>query len=288
VAARELRGMKKDDVHVWPLRLDLAPAAQARLETLLSDDELARAQRFARAADRNRYVCAHGLLRLVLARYIGLRPEDVAFGTGRGGKPRLANRRGPRFNLSHADGLGLLAVSGGREVGVDLEKVRELGHLGELARRCFSPVEQAAFAAIAEARQLRAFFAGWTRKEAFLKALGDGLSRRLDSFDVALKPGAPARLLRVQGAPRAHYALRALRPAAGYEGAVAADGRRITLRWWPWAKVAALAGIRDAEGRAPAARARRAGGRRGRVRVRTASARRHWGSDAVLIGEKEP
>ena len=250
--ARGFAGAHPDDVHIWPLRLDLAPDARGRLETFLSVDERARARRFLHARDRNRYECAHGLLRLVLSVYTGGRPEDVAFERGPGGKPRLVGLRGPRFSLSHSDGLGLVAVSAGREVGVDVERVRGVSAVADLARTCFSPAERSALAAVRAPLRLRAFFAGWTRKEAFLKAVGAGLSRPLDSFDVALAPGEPARLLRVRGAPGAteRWALRSLRVAPGYVAAVAAVGAHVAIRWQPWEMLAALVEAADGAARA--------------------------------------
>lgn len=232
--------MRPNDVHVWSLRLDLSPVVRDRLASLLSADERARAQRFARAADRSRYVCAHGLLRLILAGYLGAPPEKVAFDTGSGGKPQLRNRPSLHFNLAHAGALGLVAVSAEREVGVDVERVHEVGAVRDLAQTCFSCIEQDTLAAVAEPLRLRAFFAGWTRKEAFLKLVGAGLARPLASFDVTLAPGEPVRLLRVRGEPAADYALCALRPAPGYVGAVAAMGKDITICWQPWQMLAVL------------------------------------------------
>jgi 4'-phosphopantetheinyl transferase len=229
-------------VHVWSLRLDLYQAADDRLERVISADEAARADRFVVAADRRRYVAARGLLRVVLSGYLGVRPHDVALEAGARGKPQLANRADPRFNLSHAGALGLVAVSADREVGVDIEEIRDVGDLEDLAETCFSPVERAALTAVPATQRQRAFFAGWTRKEAFLKALGEGLSWPLASFDVTLTPGEAARLLRVHEAPGApgRYALRSLRPAPGYVGALAIDGRGATVHCRPWGKLAAL------------------------------------------------
>jgi len=240
--------LRNGEVHVWTLQLDLERAAKERLETFLSEAEVARARRFENADYRRRWVCAHGLLRVVLSGYTGTRPEEVAFEDGPGGKPRLADRPGPRFNLSHADGLALVAVSPDREVGVDVERVREIGSLRALADNCFSPAERTALDQIAGPRRLQAAFAGWTRKEAFLKALGDGLARPLDSFDVTLVPGEPVRLLRVDDAPEApgRYTLRAVRPAPGYVGAVAVDGRDAEIRWRPWELLAATLQSMDA------------------------------------------
>jgi 4'-phosphopantetheinyl transferase len=229
-------------VHVWSLRLDLDRETQDRLEDVISAEETARAERLVRAADRRRSAAAHGLLRVVLSGYLGVRPDGIALETGAGGKPRLADREEPRFNLSHAGARGLVAVSAGREVGIDIEEVREVGDMERLAARCFSPVERLALAAVPAPERRGAFFAGWTRKEAFLKARGEGLSRPLDSFDVTLAPGEPPRLLRLEGVPGApaRYTVRALRPAPGYVGALAVDGPATTIHYRPWTALSAL------------------------------------------------
>ena len=230
------------EVHVWTLRLDLPEAVHDRVAGVLSAAETARAERFVVAAARTRYAAARGLLRVILSGYVGRAPGDLTFEAGSGGKPALAGVRGPRFNLSHAGAMGLVAVSAGAEVGVDVEEIREAGDLAGLAEKCFSPAERAAFAAVPARLRRTAFFAGWTRKEAFLKVLGVGLTRPLESFDVSLAPGEPARLLRVDGVPDApaRYALRALEPAAGYVGAVAIEARGITIRHRPWRTLSAL------------------------------------------------
>jgi 4'-phosphopantetheinyl transferase len=258
--------LRDGEVHVWTLRLDLDRAAQDRLEPLLSAEEVARARRFVHQTDRRRYVLAHGLLRLVLSGYVGARPQDIVFEEGPGGKPRLAEHPGPRFNLSHADDLALVAVSRDREVGIDVERIREIGSLRALADACFSPSERAALAAIAGPLRLQAAFAGWTRKEAFLKAIGEGLARPLDSFEVTLLPGEPARLVRVDDAPDApeRYTLREVQPAPGYVGAVAVEGRPAAIRSRPWETLGAL--LEAGEERRARRRERPAGGegRRGR------------------------
>jgi 4'-phosphopantetheinyl transferase len=233
------RDRRLGEVHVWSLRLDVGPAERVRLGELLSADEAARARRFVRASDRDHWVCAHGLLRQVLSRYTGLRAPQIAFERAVGGKPRLAGGAGPHFNLTHADGLALVAVSADREVGVDVERVRPMDGLGDLAARCFTGVERGALAAVAASQLAEAFFAGWTRKEAFLKLGGEGLARPLASFDVTLTPGQPARVLRVEGVPDAarRYTLRAVRPAPGYLGAVAVEGEGVLILHRGWARL---------------------------------------------------
>jgi 4'-phosphopantetheinyl transferase len=223
--------LEADDVHVWSMSLDLSEAEQRRLERVISAEETARAERFVFPADRRRYVAAHGLLRSILSGYLGASPGAIAFRSNSDGKPRLAHPERVRFNLSHSGFLGLLAVSADREVGVDIEEIRDIGDMEDLAKTCFSPVERAALAAVPTAQRKWAFFAGWTRKEAFLKALGDGLLRPLDSFDVNLTPDEPARLIRAQGVAAESYAVRSLEPAPGYVGALVVNGPKVTVRW---------------------------------------------------------
>jgi 4'-phosphopantetheinyl transferase len=220
------------DVHVWWTWLDLPHHVLSRLESTLSPEEASQARRFHFTADRERYVVTHGFLRVLLSNYLDTSPRRVAVFTAPGGKPRVAGRRSLRFSLSHAATIGIVAVSADREVGIDLEQIREIDDPAGLAETCFSAAEAATLAGLPESQRLRAFFAGWTRKEAFLKATGDGLSRSLSSFDVSLPPDEPPRLLHVHGDPRApeRYWLMALEPAAGYVGALAVDGRPATIR----------------------------------------------------------
>jgi len=238
------RRLEADDVHVWSLPLDLPEAELRRLVGVVSAEEAARAEQFVHILNRRRYLAAHGLLRLVLSGYLGTSPDAVAVRSNSDGKPRLAHPEHLRFNLSHSGLHGLLAVSANREVGVDIEEIRDVGDLEDLAKTCFSPNEQAALAAVPAAQRRGAFFAGWTRKEAFLKALGDGLSRSLDSFDVSLAPGEPARLLRLDGCPGLSrpYTIRSLEPAPDYVGALAVEGSQVTVRWRRWGRQAARPG----------------------------------------------
>ena len=190
-----------DAVHVWRVRLD--PDGELDdLWELLSDDERGRAGRLVQAHHRRRFVAAHGALRRILAGYTASAARELAFDRGPHGKPALvvtegSSRPGLEFNLSHSSDLALVAVARERPVGVDLERwKREMDHL-ELATRFFSPVEQATLRQLAERGDalVHGFFAAWTRKEAYLKARGEGVMRGLHHFDVTLAPEEPARLL---------------------------------------------------------------------------------------------
>lgn len=213
-------------VHVWRVPLADADAARA-LRPLLSDDERARADRFYREEHRLRFTVAHGWKRRILARYVRAGAEALRFDCGPHGKPALAGLPDAvHFNLSHSGDLALVAVAAEGPVGVDVERWDdEVEHLA-LAERFFSPTEREALRALAgDARAVvDGFFAAWSRKEAYLKATGDGITRGLHHFDVALAPGAPARLLADRRDPRAteRWVMRALDVAPGYSAAVVA------------------------------------------------------------------
>jgi 4'-phosphopantetheinyl transferase len=211
------------EVHVVTLDLDQDGADEERFAALLSADERARSQRFRFARDRRRFIVGRGTLRLILGRYLGAQPARLSFRYGPHGKPALEGDSALRFNLSHSQGLALYALAMEHEVGVDMERIQPLPDLEDIARSCFAEGEIAALWALPEAQRLHAFFACWTRKEAFIKAIGDGLSFPLDRFDVSLVPGAPARLLRVEGDPgeASRWTLAALHPAPGYAAALA-------------------------------------------------------------------
>jgi 4'-phosphopantetheinyl transferase len=171
----------------------------ARLHSLLSPDEQARAARFRSPLHRDRFAVAHGRLREILAARLQVPPASLRFDTGEHGKPHLSGEHAPsglQFNLSHSDDRGLVGWAEGRHLGVDIELWRPLGDEAALVRRFFSPAENAAYAALAESERTQGFFECWTRKEAYIKAVGRGLGLPLDSFDVSFGKGRDAALLR--------------------------------------------------------------------------------------------
>lgn len=219
--------------HVFCFRLDRSADRLASLRALLSPDELARADRFLRAADGAHFTAARGQLRQILSAYTGLPAAGLSFRYNPQGKPALAygGAEGDlRFNLSHISGLGLLAVTEGREVGVDIEWLGREVDFRQLASRFFAPAEVAALAALPPHELAQGFYNGWTRKEAYIKARGLGLAIPLDSFEVSLTPGEPPRLKGAQGA----WSLHALEPAPGYTAAVVVEGEIEGLRCWRW------------------------------------------------------
>lgn len=208
---------------------DLAADRQSTVVamSILSAHERARANRFALDLARRRYVLARARLRRLLGDRLNVRPQDLRLVTGRHGKPALGGRHaaaGLEFNLSHSEDIVVYAFSWSGEVGVDIEAVRPLRSADEIASLMFSSRENAAYRAVDRRHRLHAFFNCWTRKEAFVKALGSGFHHPLKRFDVSLAPGEPARILRVGGTPgdECGWRVREFAPAPGWVGAVVA------------------------------------------------------------------
>lgn len=220
---------RNDTIEIVVAGLALEPAAVRASASLLSAAERERARRFAFGRDARRFIVGRGRLRQLLGARLGVRPESVELVYGARGKPALANsgRNSLRFNLSHRDDLAVYALSWGCEVGIDVEAIRPLADADAVAARFFSRPEHAAYRALDPRDRPLGFFQCWTRKEAFIKALGEGLSHPLDSFDVSLAPGAPAELLRVEAVPGDDrgWRLASFFPAPGFVAAVVAEER---------------------------------------------------------------
>ena len=229
--------LRRDEVHVW--RASLAQTEVERFQELLSTDERERADRFRFSRDRDNFIVARATLRKILGQYLRVPPAQLRFSYNSFGKPELHPSTGDSallFNLAHAGQLALYAITSGREVGIDVECVREDVDCGEIATHFFSRREVAALRALPSEAQTQAFFNCWTRKEAYIKARGAGLSLPLDKFDVSLSPHEPAALLSTQGGAQetAHWSLRELVPGSPYVAAVAVEGRDWQLRCWQW------------------------------------------------------
>jgi 4'-phosphopantetheinyl transferase len=226
-----------DEIHLWSWPLDLPASRIEALRRALSEEEGRRADRFRTGQLRNRFVAGRGTLRSVLARYLGLQPRQLQLTYEPLGKPVLATAVGPgrlHFNISHSHGLALLAVADGREVGVDLEQIRPMPNAARLVERFFSPQENRQWRRLPPEAQPTAFFQAWTRKEAWLKAIGSGLSFPLSQFCVSLLPGEQARVLSIRGdtAEAAQWWLDSCEPSPGYVAAVAVQGRPAAIRRW--------------------------------------------------------
>jgi 4'-phosphopantetheinyl transferase len=217
----------------------VASADVSALEHLLTPDERRRAGRFRFLKDQERFRACRGRLRVILGHYLGRPPEELRFAYGRHGKPALALGSGDDslcFNLAHTEGMVLYGVTVGRDVGIDVERLRADVACLQIAEQFFSPREVASLRALPPALQEAAFFKCWTCKEAYLKARGEGLAFPLHEFDVSLVPGEPAALLRTNQDPReaARWSIKELTPGPGYAAALAVEGRDWRLACWQW------------------------------------------------------
>ncbi|TXN38952.1 4'-phosphopantetheinyl transferase superfamily protein [Methylobacterium sp. WL30] len=209
-------------IRVWSIDLALSAGQLARCDAWLSPDEAARADRFLRVEDRDRFRASHAALRLILAPALGLGGDALAFTAGPAGKPELAGALAGslRFNLSHSGTRALVGVSPTAAIGVDVEAVRPIPDVLRIARAHFAPWEAEALAALTSEALGLAFTGLWTRKEAVVKALGAGLSLPLDRFALTLPP-APPRLVAIDGDDPQAWSLHHLEPGSGTVGAAA-------------------------------------------------------------------
>lgn len=219
---------------MWRASLRAGGRSVARLRATLSMDERARADRFVQAAHRDAFVCARGFLRDVLGRVSGRAAATLRFGYGSAGKPRLDDGTTLRFNLSHSDGVALLALTRGREVGVDVEALRAVPDALLLADRHMAASEARALRRVAPERRDAAFLRCWTLKEAYVKAVGDGLGMALDAFEVGFDAPAPRLRLLPSGATPEDWSLEAIDPGPGYVGALAREAGSASLACFDW------------------------------------------------------
>jgi 4'-phosphopantetheinyl transferase len=229
-------------VHVWRASLEQPGEAVKDLYQLLSPDEQARANRFHFDKDRRHFIVARACLRKLLGEYLGIKPAEIQFAYRDYGKPHLApavpdQSAKLKFNLAHAAGVAVYAFTRLGEIGVDLEYIKPEFTGDDIARRFFSRAEADAFEKLPPDVRTLAFFNCWTRKEAFIKAKGAGLSLPLDQFDVTLAPDQEASLLRTRWdeSEAARWSLRPLEIGVGYVGAVALEAHGWQLTCWDFA-----------------------------------------------------
>jgi 4'-phosphopantetheinyl transferase len=231
--------LDSDEVHIWRTSLDQAPIQIESFLSSLAADEKARAERFYFARDRGHFIVARGVLRAILARYLNRAAAQLSFCYGPQGKPALAGESGAdaiQFNLSHSHGLALYVVTKGRQLGIDLERIRPEVAVSEIADRFFPPEESATLRALPADMQREAFFRSWTRKEASIKARGEGLSLPLKQIELPLPQDESHTAGNAQTAPveTARWSLLDLIPAPDYVAAIAAEGHGWRLRYWLW------------------------------------------------------
>jgi 4'-phosphopantetheinyl transferase len=203
----------------------------------LAADEHVRAEQFYFERDREHFIAARGVLRAILGGYLNRAPESLSFCYSSHGKPALAGETDDdaiRFNVSHSHGVALFAVTRGREVGIDVEHIRSDLEVAEIAERFFSQREVAMLRTLPTEAQRQAFFCYWTRKEAYIKARGEGLSLPLNQFDVS---GEPAAIFATQQdtSEASRWSLQELTPAPGYAAAITVEGHGWHLTRWQWA-----------------------------------------------------
>lgn len=183
----------RGELHLRLVDLREAAGVERGLRCFLSRDEIERAARFQSEGARSRFVLTRAWLRVILSRCLDTTPERISFSLGANGKPALAEEwrhRALSFNVSHSEGYALIGLATGRAIGVDIEQVRPMPDFAEIASGYFSEAEMHAITALPEADRLRGFFRCWTRKEAFMKATGDGMAIALDAFSVTLDDDA--------------------------------------------------------------------------------------------------
>jgi 4'-phosphopantetheinyl transferase len=224
--------LSANQVHLWRANLDDHVAGGLR--PLLAADEISRADRFHFDKDRNHYIVARGLLRKLLGSYLNTPAAELSFSYAEKGKPFLASGRydAINFNLAHSHGLAVYAFSTERELGVDLEFIREDFGGDQIAERFFSSGEIEVLRSVSANLKNEAFFNCWTRKEAYIKARGEGLSMPLDQFEVSLAPGEAAALLRNHKEPgeTARWSMQTVEMPDGYVAALVAEGHNWQLK----------------------------------------------------------
>jgi 4'-phosphopantetheinyl transferase len=231
--------LKDDEVHVWRASLAQDEAMVAKLRQQLTPDECQTAERYYRSRDRRQSIVARGILRLIISQYLHYPAADLKFTDNSYGRPSLAeelNEVGLDFNLSHSGDLVLYAFTCGRSVGIDIEVIREDFATLEIAEQFFSRDEIIALRSMPDELRSLGFFNCWTRKESYIKALGQGLSHPLHCFSVSLRPNEKVALLGVDNDANepARWTMHALEPGVGYVAALIAGVPLFSLKKWDW------------------------------------------------------
>ena len=226
--------LRAGEVHVWRIGLEQQDDLLAHFRSTLEPEELDRASRFHFERLQRHFVVGRGFLRHVLARYLQARPEELRFDYNVYGKPSLAGEHSLRFNMSHSHEVALVAVARDAALGVDVEYIRVDFASDEIAKRFFSRREVETLATLPKEEIVAAFFRCWARKEAYIKAIGKGLSQQLDRFDVTLAPNEPAALLRADEEDRLNWSLSDIDVGPGYASAMAVEGVVREISCWQY------------------------------------------------------
>ncbi|WP_245915919.1 4'-phosphopantetheinyl transferase family protein [Merismopedia glauca] len=221
-----------DAIHIWCASLQRSVSEVEQLAASLSKDERDRASRFHFPHHQRRFIVARGLLRHLLADYLAVSPKEIEFSYLQRGKPELAGDRHLQFNLSHSEELVVYAFCLSHPVGIDVEYLRSTPDLEPIAARFFTKWEYDELRSLPPAERTSAFFRCWTRKEAYLKACGDGIGGGLDQIEVSLTPEAQIRQIHNSVLTDRDWDLQNLAPAVGYVGAIAAQASNLHLHCW--------------------------------------------------------
>jgi len=219
--------MVPDEVYLWRVSLDKITWDFDEIEQLLSADERKRSERFVFERDQRRFMLGRAVLRMILGRCLSLPPEEVSFRYERYGKPVL-DHTDFSFNISESDGCAVYAITRNRRIGVDIERIRDIAEMDQIARRFFSSSENELLCTLEGSRKRKMFFEYWTRKEALIKAVGSGLKMPLHSFDVTAYPDEPTYLIRLKDdlGKECQWAINDLARNTGFAAAVAVESSR--------------------------------------------------------------
>ncbi len=238
----------ENEVHIWRADLDWAQSRIPNISESLSQDEKERASRFHFERDRNRFIAGRAILRELLGKYLEILPAEVPIQYGVHGKPRLGEMSETIcFNMSHSQNLAAYGFTQNQPLGIDIEAHREMPDADQIAQRYFSPTEFRAYLSVLREQKLETFYRCWTRKEAYMKATGEGFYLPLDQFEVSLRPDDPPALLWAASDPQEHkhWSLLDFRPADSFAGAVAVQGPVRKVSIWDWRGPLELVGFGD-------------------------------------------
>lgn len=224
--------LSSDEVHIWLARLDRGKARD--LLKFLSEEERARAGRFRFERDKNQFIAARGILRLILGKYLKTNPRNLQFEYSEYGKPSIAgNQLEIKFNLSHSENLAIYAFTRKRKIGIDLERVKTDFVTDETIEFCLTPQEIAHIKMLSEARRIEFFFDCWTLKEAYLKASGDGFSISPNRLETSMLSGpAPNFLNSFHESKHTKFSVQKILSIPNYKAALAFEGEMPSLKFW--------------------------------------------------------
>jgi len=223
-----------NQIHIWRMFLNQPTEKTQQLSQILSPEENNKANRFYFEKDRHKFILSRGTLRTILSQYLNFPPQNLKFTYSKQGKPTLLTETPIYFNLSHSHEITLYAITLNREIGIDLEFLRPITEAENIVKNYFSNKESALFNTISSDQKPEAFFNAWTRKEAYLKATGQGLSQPLKEVEVNFTPGEPAKLLSIKGDTQkaSEWTLKHLIPHPNYIACVAISAQNLEYSYW--------------------------------------------------------